>query len=239
MEKFCDFITDPDWWSIAVTFFAAVVAAWITWYLGKRQNELQQQQLKLQEQQNEIQKYQTKLQEQQTKQQEYEIYRNLYKQVCDVEDFARAFLYRVALTISEIFDNEKRVQEMEKVLAECKSLERDFSECTFDIELKKCGEPINVKYYYDLYSKLRFVAKLIKFYAQHKIICNADIVINPNGFDERTEQQKLISMIVGWIDAPYRQQLTSELTVYVRLLETVRNSALKDEIKRRVLPYEE
>ena len=70
MEKFCDFITDPDWWSIAVTFFAAIVAAVITYVLGRRQNELQQQQLKLQKQQNEIQKYQTKLQEQQIQHQE-------------------------------------------------------------------------------------------------------------------------------------------------------------------------
>ena len=56
MEKFCDFITNPDWWSVIATFVAAIVAAEITYVLGRRQNELQQQQLKLQEQQNDIQK---------------------------------------------------------------------------------------------------------------------------------------------------------------------------------------
>ena len=78
MEKFCDFIANPDWWSVIATIIAAIVAAVITYVLGKRQNELQQQQLKLQEQQNEIQKYQTKLQEQQVRAQEYEVYKRLY-----------------------------------------------------------------------------------------------------------------------------------------------------------------
>ena len=27
MEKFCDFITNPNWWSVIATFVAAIVAA--------------------------------------------------------------------------------------------------------------------------------------------------------------------------------------------------------------------
>ena len=64
MEKLCNFITNPDWWSVVVTFFAAIVATVITYKLGKRQSKLQEEQLKLQEQQNSIQEYQNKLQEQ-------------------------------------------------------------------------------------------------------------------------------------------------------------------------------
>ena len=65
MENFCEFITNPAWWSVIATFFAAIVAAWITYRLGKRQNKLQEQQIKLQKQQ--------------VLQQEYEIYSQLYK----------------------------------------------------------------------------------------------------------------------------------------------------------------
>ena len=61
----------PEWWSVGATIVAAIVAAWITNKLGKRQNELQQQQLKIQERQNE-------LQEQQVRAQEYEVRKRLY-----------------------------------------------------------------------------------------------------------------------------------------------------------------
>ena len=52
LEKLIEAIDSPDWWSVIVTFIAAVVAATITYVLGKRQNQLQEQQIKLQEQQN-------------------------------------------------------------------------------------------------------------------------------------------------------------------------------------------
>ena len=74
MDKFCDFITNPDWWSVVATIIAAIVAACITSKFSKRQTELQEQQLKIQEHQNELQEQQIKLQEQQNKQQEYNLY---------------------------------------------------------------------------------------------------------------------------------------------------------------------
>ena len=61
----------PEWWSVGATIVAAFVAAVITYVLGKRQNELQEQQLKIQERQNE-------LQEQQVRAQEYEVRKRLY-----------------------------------------------------------------------------------------------------------------------------------------------------------------
>lgn len=39
----------PEWWSVGATIVAAIVAAWITYKLGKRQNELQEQQIRAQE----------------------------------------------------------------------------------------------------------------------------------------------------------------------------------------------
>ena len=80
LKKFIEFITNPAWWSVIATILAATVAAWITYKLGRRQNELQQQQLKLQEQQNELQK-------QQIQQQEYELYRRMYTQVFEMDFF--------------------------------------------------------------------------------------------------------------------------------------------------------
>ena len=50
----------PEWWSVGSTIVAAIVAAVITYVLGKRQNELQEQQLKLQEQQIRAQEYEVR-----------------------------------------------------------------------------------------------------------------------------------------------------------------------------------
>lgn len=47
MEMFCDFITNPNWWSVIATIVAAIVAAGITWTLGKRQNNLHKANIKL------------------------------------------------------------------------------------------------------------------------------------------------------------------------------------------------
>ena len=71
MRCLCIDLTNPEWWSVIATIIAAIVAAWITNKLGKRQNELQRQQLKIQERQNE-------LQEQQIRAQEYEVRKRLY-----------------------------------------------------------------------------------------------------------------------------------------------------------------
>ena len=49
MEKFCNIITNPEWWSVIATVIAAIAATWITYKLGKRQNELQEQQIRAQE----------------------------------------------------------------------------------------------------------------------------------------------------------------------------------------------
>lgn len=47
--KIClvEFITNPAWWSVIATIVAAVVAASITWTLGKRQNNLHKANIKL------------------------------------------------------------------------------------------------------------------------------------------------------------------------------------------------
>lgn len=49
MEKFCNIITNPEWWSVIAIFIGAIAATWITYRLGKRQNELQEQQIRAQE----------------------------------------------------------------------------------------------------------------------------------------------------------------------------------------------
>ena len=55
IDRAIEKLDSPDWWGFGATVFVGIVAAGITWILGRRQNELQEQQLKIQERQNELQ----------------------------------------------------------------------------------------------------------------------------------------------------------------------------------------
>ena len=65
MKILCIDLSTPDWWNVAATFLTAIIAAWITYKLGKQQVKLQEQQIELQKQEN--------------KRQEYEYYKDLYR----------------------------------------------------------------------------------------------------------------------------------------------------------------
>ena len=162
MDKFCDFITNPAWWSVIATFVTAIVAAWITSKFSKRQNELQEQQVKLQERQNELQEQQLKiqehqnelqeqqikLQEEQNKQQEYALYNRLYKLVKDMdflitEHMSTSFYYYGALRGTAPV----RFTEKKSLVSECI---KELDYCWVDFELKFPQEK-------DVVQKYRFV----------------------------------------------------------------------------------
>ena len=129
MDGFCKFITSPDWWSVIATFLAAIVAAWITYKFGKRQNELQEQQIKLQKQQ-------TKLQEQQILQQEYEIYSKLYKLVkradAEIDHFFDEIVESLGVIRSKRADNGFLKLKLDYIEQLCKDLEQN----AVDFEIK-------------------------------------------------------------------------------------------------------
>ncbi len=142
MEKFGDFITNPDWWSVVATIIAAIVAAVITYVLGRRQNELQQQQLKLQEQQNEIQKYQTKLQEQQVKAQEYEIYKRLYLLLSNANGEIDNFIEELDRLLWEPYYNSDK-NALSRKKTHIDNLFKDLRNSYIDYELKLSKETFN------------------------------------------------------------------------------------------------
>ena len=92
MNGFYKFITNPDWWSVIATIIAAVIAACITYKLGKRQNELHNQQLNIQKRQNELQEQQLELEKKQIKQNNYEIYHRVYECISNIELYAETLI---------------------------------------------------------------------------------------------------------------------------------------------------
>ena len=164
LKELVEAVSSTDWWSVIATIIAAITAAVITYVLGRRQNELQQQQLKLQEQQNEIQKHQTKLQEQQLQQDAYELYRRMYTQVFEMDFFNKTILLRIVAILVSNEDNKLRLKLIDDIWREYEKRSEEFTQCTLDMELKKCGEGIDAKYYFDALQASRKVIQLFMYF---------------------------------------------------------------------------
>ena len=152
LELLAENATNPDWWSIGITVVNAAIMIWLGW----KQNELQQQQLKLQEQQNEIQKYQTKLQEQQVRAQEYEILKRLYILVSNANRLIDNFIEDLDMSLWEpCYNSNKDALSYKRTRID--NLLKDLRDSYIDYELKLSKETFNKDGYLrilDLMSRL-------------------------------------------------------------------------------------
>ena len=230
MDNFCDFITNPDWWSVIATILAATVAAWITYKLGRRQNELQQQQLKLQEQQNELQK-------QQIQQQEYELYRRMYTQVFEMDFFNKTILLRIVAILVSNEDNKLRLKLIEDIWSEYEKRSEEFTQCTLDMELKKCGEGIDAKYYFDALQASRKVIQLFKYFIENNLLSfEPSLAYNPQIEDHNTPSEVFIDMILSIFRGSNPQLLRNQLLAYANIVEKSKQAQLLETIKDRITP---
>lgn len=232
MNSFCEFITNPDWWSVIATFAAAFVAAMITWYLGKRQNklqeqqleiqayqnELQEQQVKLQKQQNEIQQYQTKLQEQQTKQQEYEIYRRLYVIVGKINNKADLLLSRLYEYFSYPIDRAMYDNFLDFLFREINALDQEFHDCYTDFELKFTHNMRDAQYYRSMISDMRLLVQFIERLEEKKQMEYIEDTKSPHPgiLARRGDESVLVEALVAKVTyEPYKDAVRTRLTYYL------------------------
>jgi hypothetical protein len=125
----------PEWWNVGATIVAAIVAAWITNKLGKRQNELQQQQLKIQERQNE-------LQEQQIRAQEYEVRKRLYLLLTNANREIDNFIEELDWLLWQPWHNSNEGG-LNRKKAHIDKLFNDLSDSYVDYELKLSKDTFN------------------------------------------------------------------------------------------------
>ena len=237
LKKFIEFITNPAWWSVIATILAAIAAAVITYVLGKRQNELQQQQLKLQEQQNDIQKYQTKLQEQQIQQQEYDLYRRMYTRVFELDFFNKTMLHRIVAILTSNEDKNLRLKLIEDVWKEYEKQSEEFNECPLDMDLKQCGEGIDAKYYYDALQASKNIILMFKYFVEDELlIFNPSLAYNPQIENHNTPPKVFIDMILRIYKGRNPHILKNELLAYASIVEKTRQAQLLKVIKDRITP---
>ena len=244
LERLIETVKAPEWLSVIATIIAAIVAAMITYVLGRRQNELQQQQLKLQERQNElqeqqnkIQEYQTKLQEQQIQQQEYDLYRRIYAYIWELDFFNKTMLHKIVTILIHNEDNKLRLKQIDGILQEYEKQAKGFNECTLDIELKQCGEGLDVKYYYDALQASSKVIQMVRCFVEEYLLkFTPSLIYNTSIENPDTPLEELIDIILQLFKGSNPQLLQSELLAYAEIIEKTNQAQILEIIKQRITP---
>ena len=230
LKELVEAVNTPDWWSVIATIIAAITAAVITYVLGRRQNELQQQQLKLQEQQNELQR-------QQIKQQEYELYRRMYTQVFEMDFFNKTILLRIVAILVSNEDNKLRLKLIDDIWREYEKRSEEFTQCTLDMELKKCGEGIDAKYYFDALQASRKVIQLFMYFIENNLLSfEPSLAYNPQIDNHDTPPEVFIDIILKLFKGRNPIFLRNELLAYASIVEKTRQAQLLETIKNRITP---
>lgn len=236
MEMFCDFITNPAWWSVIATFVAAIVAACITSKFSKRQNELQEQQLKIQERQNELQEQQIKLQEQQNKQQEYEVYRALYVIIKEINHKAnvlpnRIYEYFSISSYNDIFPNGF----WKYMYKDVNALSSELSDKLADFELKFGDSDVDANDYHQLVCDMRMLLQFTERMEVNKhMACIEQQGRHPACEAVRGNYTPLLDALAErTIYEPYKKAVRDEFERFINYRQHVLNQKILDKIKER------
>ena len=238
MEKFCDFITNPAWWSVIATILAAIVAAVITYVLGRRQNELQQQQVELQRQQ-------TRLQEQQTKAQEYEVYKHLYSVVKEInreseELLNRFYQYFASSAYKDIFRMAGNQGVIGWLYARINELDNRLDSYAIDFELKLAGDTTDLHHYQTLVDDMRLMTQAMERFEKLQIIVfREEEGVNALMLTYRGEKDALINGICDRVAVEkYKDAIRKDLENYLLVRKQVMEHNTLDKIKQRIMPID-
>ena len=238
MEKFCDFITNPAWWSVIATILAAIVAAVITYVLGRRQNELQQQQVELQRQQ-------TKLQEQQTKAQEYEVYKHLYSVVKEINRESEGLLnrfyqYFASSAYKDIFRMAGNQGVIGWLYTRINELDNRLDSYAIDFELKLAGDTTDLHHYQTLVDDMRLMTQAMERFEKLQIIVfREEEGVNASQGLPRGEKDDLITGICARVAvAKYKDAIRKDLENYLLVRKQVMERNTLDKIKQRIMPID-
>ena len=212
MERFVDFITSPSWWSVilsAVSAIAVIVIAVV----------------------------QIRLQRQQIKQQDYELYRRMYTQVFEMDFFNKTILLRIVAILVSNEDNKLRLKLIDDIWAEYEKRSEEFTQCTLDMELKKCGEGIDAKYYFDALQASRKVIQLFKYFIENNLLSfEPSLAYNPQIDNHNTQPEVFIDIILKLFKGRNPIFLRNELLAYASIVEKTRQAQLLKVIKERITP---
>lgn len=212
MERFVDFITNPSWWSVilsAVSAIAVIVIAVV----------------------------QIRLQRQQMKQQEYELYRKIFAYIWELDFFNKTMLHRIVALLASNEDKDLRLKLITDVWNEYEKRSDEFTECTIDIELKQCGEGLDVKYYYDALQASRKVILMFKYFIEDNLlIFDPSLAHNPQIENHNTPPEVFIDIILKLFRGRNPLLLRNELLAFASIVKKTDQAHILEIIKDRITP---
>lgn len=212
MERFVDFITNPSWWSVilsAVSAIAVIVIAVV----------------------------QIRLQRQQMKQQEYELYRKIFAYIWELDFFNKTMLHRIVALLASNEDKDLRLKLITDVWNEYEKRSDEFTECTIDIELKQCGEGLDVKYYYDALQASRKVILMFKYFIEDNLlIFDPSLAHNPQIENHNTPPEVFIDIILKLFRGRNPLLLRNELLAFASIVKKTDQAHILEIIKERITP---
>lgn len=253
LSELVEAIQSPEWWSVIATIFAAIVAARITCVLGKRQNELQKQQLKIQERQNELQaqqvklqeqqnqqqEYQTKLQEEQIRVQEYELFSKMYALVSEAEkitgnlinilyNYCAVSIYK-RMDRDLLFATQKNIQQ----------LKQRFYDLSIDFELK-LSQTYLAPAYIDLLTETEMLLRIFIDLEQdgHLQPIEKDLEFNAVLMAQRNHDQTIVinAIVERIINVKLRESVKNSLIGYTHHRTSVLELEALADIKKCIKP---
>ena len=139
-----------DWWMWGVSAFSVIVSAilsFMLWFttkrLGKRQNEIAEQQTILQKEQNKVVEQQTRIQKEQYQLDKFNTYKELYRCLFGLKRFSQYILPKIYDYIMSGCSEEdlKGLAEFEKEVGEIRD---NFERCEADFDLR-VGKELDMK----------------------------------------------------------------------------------------------
>lgn len=139
-----------DWWMWGVSAFSVIVSAvlsvllWVTTKrLGKRQNEIAEQQTILQKEQNKVVEQQTRIQKEQYQLDKFNAYKELYRCLFGLKRFSQYILPKIYDYIMSGC-SEKDLKGLAEFEGDIEKMRIDFERCEADFDLR-VGKELDMK----------------------------------------------------------------------------------------------
>ena len=134
-------------------------------------------------------------------------------------------------------DKMGRLSLLDKIISELESQTKEFDECSFNLELKQCGNVADIVCYYKILSESRDITQMIRYLITSDKMTYTNSSNNISNINIATNDEVLVDIIADYcIDKEYKAGLSLKLRNYARLLQNIEKKTLKNAIKERIIP---
>lgn len=210
MKTLIDWLAhNAEWLNVTATFFAAIIAAIITWILGRRQEKLQKQQVALAE---------------------YEINKRLYSTIKNIDELSTTLIIRIySYFCGTAFVTYRRdlLTEMQDEIIDIRD---KFNDCILDFELRLGRSWESVESYRTLITIMNNIVACAKAFESEKAIEREVRCI------KSTDDNHIIDTLVEIVIEKYQSGFKELLCNFLKRREQASKINALKKIKERIKP---